>query len=166
MKAIAITMMFLLALVTINIANKWKNIVEANDYKKYQRTSHGMFKVTMVLLDIDDRRARGMKKGQELMGQQFKGAVVGRFISYEAATFDDEGIGGPATVRAELMADVTKQGGVVLWETKPVVVGRKISLLSPDGCCFLKGGVIREVEFSDEDTPLVPYRLSKLGEEK
>ena len=165
MKAIAMTMMFLLALVTINIANRWKNIVEANDYKNYQRASLGTFRVKVQFSAVSTEMTEGFKGGQEFFGQQFKQAIMGRLVSLDVI----ESSGGEeinpitnAIVVADLYADVLKNNfGNVLWETKPVIVGRKISLLSPDGCCFLKDGVIREVEFSDEAAPLAPYRLSK-----
>ena len=169
MKTIAAMMMFLLALITINIANRWKNIVEANDYKNHQRASNGTFHVIVTFPFIIGSAI----KGQDLVGQQFKGAIMARFIDDDSEGLPDEGTNNldylwtrERRVKVELFADVIKQNGMPVWETKPVIVGRKISLLSPDGCCFLKDGVIREVAFSDGAVPLAPYRLSKLGDEK
>ena len=168
MKTSITIMMFLLALVTVNIANRWKDIVEANDYKKYQRASLGTFRVKAQFPSVSIEMTEGFKGGQEFFGQQFKQAIMGRLVSLDLR----ESSGGEeinpitnAIVVADLYADVLKDNlGNVLWETKPVVVGRKISLLSPDGCCSLEDGVIREVEFSGEGASLAPYRLSKLGE--
>ncbi|KKN45768.1 hypothetical protein LCGC14_0679910 [marine sediment metagenome] len=160
-----VSLLFMLALVTINIANRWKNIVEANDYKNHQRASLGTFRVKAQFPSVSIEMTEGFKGGQEFFGQQFKQAIMGRLVSLDLR----ESSGGEeinpitnAVVVADLYADVRKDNfGNVLWETKPVVVGRKISLLSPDGCCSLKGGVIDSVSFSDEAMPLAPYRLSK-----
>lgn len=167
MKNVAIALVFLLALVTVNIANKWKNIVEANDYKNHQRMSHGTFHVVVHFPFITGK----IVKGQDLMGQYFKGVVVARFIDYDFEEPSDEGTdsldylwGHEKRVKLELFADVVKQGGKPIWGGKPVVIGRKISFFTPDECCFLKDGVIESVTFSDEAMPLAPYRLSKLGE--
>ena len=167
-KNAAVIILFMLALVTINIANRWKNIVEANDYRKYQRASLGTFRVMVQFSPVSTEMTERFKEGQEFFGQQFKQAIMGRLVSLDVT----EPSGGEeinyitnAIVVADLYADVLKDNsGNVLWETKPVVIGRKISLLSPDGCCFLKDGVVREVAFSDEGAPLAPYRLNKLEE--
>ncbi|KKN24677.1 hypothetical protein LCGC14_0892550 [marine sediment metagenome] len=169
MKTIAAMMMFLLALITINIANRWKNIVEANDYKNHQRASNGTFHVIVTFPFIIGSAI----KGQDLVGQQFKGAIMARFIDDDSEGLPDEGTNNldylwtrERRVKVELFADVIKQDGVPLWETKPVVIGRKISLRSLDGCCFLKDGIIKNVTFPNEPTSLAPYQLSTEGLKK
>ena len=164
MKIVAATMMFLMALVTVSIANRWKNIVETNDYKDYQRTSHGKFHVTVVFPFITGK----ITKGQGLISKQFKDVIVARFIDDDSEDPPDEGTDNldylwtrEKRVKLELFADITKRSGKPVWGVEPVVVGRKISLLSADRCCIYANGVIESVSFSDEATPLAPYRLSK-----
>ena len=102
------------------------------------------------------------------MGQYFKNVVVARYIDDVSERPPDEGTNNldylwtrEKRIKVELFSDTAKQNGKPIWGSKPVVVGRKISLFSADGCCFLEDGVIRSVTFSKEAVPLAPYKLSK-----
>ncbi|KKL82499.1 hypothetical protein LCGC14_1984140 [marine sediment metagenome] len=153
-----LVVVFLVTIPTLVLANKWKGIVEANDYKNYQTKPTPTFKVTVRFPYVLPKVLKKLKPGQDIMGVTFEGAVIGKLIRFRVAGLSE------VMVWAELYSDVPWEDGKVLWDKIPLHLFQKVSFVTPDMCCILEDGEIVEIsKFPEEEvkTKYVMFRDTK-----